>query len=208
MIAPSGAFFELVVGLQLSYTLASSIIIYFVTTILISIGMGIDLKQSPVEIWKEQYQWMVLYYVGIGFVSYSLIFGYKNADLLGIVFIAVPLMLLRFSQVQYVGHTRDIVQTLRKKNLDLEKSANEIQELNEGLLTTLSEIIDLRDPYVLGHSKQVNMYATEWERIKYQQGRSNLFESRTLTILENWEFPWFCKTVRLTKNMIIKNTPP
>jgi putative nucleotidyltransferase with HDIG domain len=70
-------------------------------------------------------------------------------------------MLLRFSQVQYVGHTRDIVQTLRKKNLDLEKSANEIQELSEGLLTTLSEIIDLRDPYVLGHSKQVSMYATE-----------------------------------------------
>ena len=104
---------------------------------------------------------MALYYVGIGFVSYSLIFGYKYANLLGIVFLAVPLFLLRFSQAQYIGHTREIVNTLRRKNQDLENSANEINELSEGLLTTLSEIIDLRDPYVLGHSKQVSVYATE-----------------------------------------------
>jgi diguanylate cyclase (GGDEF)-like protein/putative nucleotidyltransferase with HDIG domain len=162
LIAASGVFLQSWnIWLQLLYTLASSIITYFVTTILISIGMGIDLKQSPLEIWKEQYQWMAIYYVGIGFVSYSLIFGYTHADLLGIVFLAVPLMLLRFSQAQYVGHTRDIVRKLRKKNQDLEKSTNDIHELNEGLLTTLSEIIDLRDPYVLGHSKQVSFYATE-----------------------------------------------
>jgi len=165
MVTSSGVFLQnWNVGIQLLYTLASSVIIYFVTTILISIGIGIDLKQHPFEIWKEQYQWMAVYYIGIGFVSYSLIFGYKHADLLGIVFLAVPLLLLRFSQVQYVGHTRDIVKTLRKKNQDLEKSADEIQELSEGLLTTLSEIIDLRDPYVLGHSKQVSVFATKIAR--------------------------------------------
>ncbi len=166
MIATSGALFhDWNIGMQLLYTLAASIIIYFITTSLISVGMGIDLKQSPLEIWKEQYQWMVLYYIGIGFVSYSLIFGYHYANLLGIVFLAVPLLLLRFSQAQYVGHTRDIVNTLRKKNQELEKSAEEINELNEGLLTTLSEIIDLRDPYVLGHSRLVSVYATEIAKV-------------------------------------------
>ena len=166
LISARGTFFQdWNVGMQLLYTLAASIIVYFVTTSLISIGIGIDLRQSPFELWKEQYQWMALYYIGIGFVSYSLIFGYKHANLLGIVFLAVPLLLLRFSQAQYVGHTRDIVNTLRNKNVDLEKSANEINELNEGLLATLSEIIDLRDPNVLGHSKQVSMYATEMARV-------------------------------------------
>ncbi len=166
MIVASGAFFQdWNIGIQLLYTLASSIIVYFTTTSLISVGMGIDLKQPPFEIWKEQYQWMAPYYIGIGFVSYSLIFGYKYADLLGIVFLAVPLLLLRFSQVQYVGHTRNIVSALRKKNVELEKSANEINELNEGLLATLSEIIDVRDPYVLGHSKQVSVYATEIAKV-------------------------------------------
>lgn len=165
-IAIGGAHFEnWGIGIQLLFTLIASLGVYIITTSLISIGIGIDLKQSPVEIWKEQYQWMALYYAGIGFVSYSLIFGYLHADLLGIVFLAVPLLLLRFSQAQYVGHTRDIVSTLRKKNQDLEDSANEISELNEGLLTTLSEIIDLRDPYVLGHSKQVSAYASEIAKI-------------------------------------------
>jgi diguanylate cyclase (GGDEF)-like protein/putative nucleotidyltransferase with HDIG domain len=162
MIINSGAFLQdWNVGTQLLYTLAASIITYFVTTSLISIGMGIDLKQHPFEIWQDQYRWMAVYYIGIGFVSYSFIFGYQRADLLGVIFIAVPLILVRFSQAQYVGHTREIVTTLRKKNQDLEKSANEIQELSEGLLTTLSEIIDLRDPHVLGHSKQVSEYATQ-----------------------------------------------
>jgi len=162
IIAVGGIFFQdWNVGMQVLYTLASSILVYFITTTLISVGMGIDLKQSPLEIWRDQYKWMALYYLGIGFASYSLIFGYKYANLWGIVFLAVPLLLLRFSQAQYVGHTRDIVNTLRKKNRELEKSADEIHELNEGLLTTLSEIIDLRDPYVLGHSKQVGVYATE-----------------------------------------------
>jgi len=149
------------VGMQLMYAITASIIVYFITTSLISIGMGIDLKQSPFEIWKEQYQWMFPYYLGIGFIAYSLIFGYKYANLLGIVFTAIPLFLLRFSQAQYVGHTREIVNSLRNKNQELVKSANEINELNDGLLITLSEIIDLRDPYVLGHSKQVGVYATE-----------------------------------------------
>ena len=72
----------------------------------------------------------------------------------------MPLLILRYSQMQYVEHTRKVVTELRNKNQELEKSAREINELNEGLLTTLSEIIDLRDPYVLGHSKQVSEYST------------------------------------------------
>ncbi|MBK9927123.1 MAG: diguanylate cyclase [Anaerolineales bacterium] len=162
MVITSGVFLQnWNVGTQLLYTLTASITTYFLTTILISLGMGIDLKQSPFDIWKEQYRWMAIYYIGIGFISYSLIFGYQHADLLGVIFVAVPLILLRFSQAQYVGHTREVVTKLRKKNQELEKSTNEIHELSEGLLTTLSEIIDLRDPHVLGHSKQVSKYATQ-----------------------------------------------
>ncbi len=54
---------------------------------------------------------------------------------------------------------------LREKNRILKKNSEEIAELNEGLLETLSEVIDLRDPYVLGHSKQVSKYATEIARL-------------------------------------------
>jgi len=72
----------------------------------------------------------------------------------------VPLLLLRISQKQYVDRTREVVTELREKNIVLEKAAKEIRQLNDGLLDTLAEIIDLRDPYVLGHSKRVTNYAT------------------------------------------------
>ena len=73
----------------------------------------------------------------------------------------VPLLLLRVSQVQYVERTRNMVSELRQKNIDLEKYTDDITKLNEGLLDTLAEIIDLRDPYVLGHSRGVTKLATK-----------------------------------------------
>jgi putative nucleotidyltransferase with HDIG domain len=150
---------------ELIVVLVSSMIMFICTTTLISIGLGIDLKQFPYAIWKEQYQWMMPYYLGIGFISFALIFGYVHAGLLGILTMIIPLALLRVSQAQYVEHTRVIVNEIRKKNQELEKNALEINDMNEGLLTTLSEIIDLQDPYVLGHSKQVSKYASEIARL-------------------------------------------
>lgn len=146
--------------LELVIVLVSALMLFVFTTTLISIGIGIDLKQSAFEIWKEQYQWMVPYYLGMGFISLALMFGYAYAGLLGIFVMLIPLSLLRISQAQYVEHTRVIVNELRQKNQELEMSSLEIGELNEGLLETLSEIIDLRDPFVLGHSKLVSKYAT------------------------------------------------
>ena len=149
---------DVIAGLIL--VLLSSLILFVSTTTLISIGIGIDLGHSPREIWKEQYQWLIPYYLGMSFISFALIFGYARAGLPGILTMLIPMMLLRMSQAQYVENTRVIVNEIRQKNQELEKAAQEINGMNEGLLTTLSEIIDLRDPYVLGHSKLVSQYAT------------------------------------------------
>jgi putative nucleotidyltransferase with HDIG domain len=138
----------------------AALIVYITNTWLISIGMGIDLRQSPNHIWKEQYAWLVTIYVGIGLITTAYVFGYRENGVLGAVLMMVPLFLLRISQKQYVDRTREAVTELREKNIVLEKSAKEINQLNDGLLDTLAEIIDLRDPYVLGHSKRVTNYAT------------------------------------------------
>lgn len=146
---------------EIIYALAASIVMFVVTTGLVSFGIGISLKQSPIQVWNAQYKWMALYYFAIGFVAYALIFGYERTGIVGMIVMMIPIFILRYSQVQYVERTRDIVAELRIKNQDLEKSYSEINELNEGLLITLSEIIDLRDPYVLGHSKQVSEYSMQ-----------------------------------------------
>jgi putative nucleotidyltransferase with HDIG domain len=141
------------------FVVVAALIVYLVNTSLISIGMGIDLHQSPSYIWKEQYAWLVTIYVGIGLIATAYIFGYRAEGLIGIMLMMVPLLLLRISQKQYVDRTREAVTELREKNIVLEKTAEEINKLNNGLLETIAEVIDLRDPYVLGHSKRVTNYA-------------------------------------------------
>jgi diguanylate cyclase (GGDEF)-like protein/putative nucleotidyltransferase with HDIG domain len=149
---------------QILLSLASAAIMYFVTTWSIAIGMRFDLKQPARQIWKEQYSWLATYYIGFGLIAYTLVFGYKYDRNAGILLMVIPMILLRFSQEQYISRTKKAIVELREKNQILKKNSEEIFKSNEGLLETLSEIIDLRDPYVLGHSKQVSYYATEIAR--------------------------------------------
>jgi diguanylate cyclase (GGDEF)-like protein/putative nucleotidyltransferase with HDIG domain len=145
---------------QILLILMSSVIMYATTTWSIAFGMSLDLKQPARQIWKEQYSWLAPYYIGFGLIAYTLVFGYLHDGNVGILLMIIPMILLRFSQKQYISRTKEAVIELREKNLILKKSSEEIAGLNEGLLEILSEIIALRDPYVLGHSKQVSCFAT------------------------------------------------
>ena len=158
-------FMGLTAPYQIALSLASAAVLYFTTTWMVAFGMSLDLKQPARQIWQEQYSWLAPYYLGIGFIAYALIFGYKYDHLTGLLLMVIPMILLRVSQKQYIERTRQIVTELREKNQALKKNSDEIIELNEGLLMTLSEIIDLRDPYVLGHSKQVSNYAASISKL-------------------------------------------
>ena len=154
-------FLELSSLYQIAISLAGAVTLYLITTWMVAIGMSLDLGHSALQIWKEQFSWLSLYYVGIGFIAYAMIFGYLHNHIAGLLLMVIPMVLLRVSQKQYIDRTRQIVTELREKNQILEKKSEEINGINEGLLLTLSEIIDLRDPYVRGHSKQVSNYATQ-----------------------------------------------
>ena len=145
---------------QILITLASTAILYLFTSWMVAYGMSFNLDQTTPQIWSEQFRWLAPYYLGIGFIAYALIFGYQFDHVIGLLLMVFPILLLRISQKQYIDRTRQVVTELREKNQVLKNNSEEIAELNEGLLMTLSEMIDLRDPHVLGHSKQVSKYAT------------------------------------------------
>jgi len=155
---------EIPLLVQAVLIVVAALIVYLVNASLISIGIGLDLHRSPADIWKEQYAWLVTIYVGIGLISTAFIAGYRQEGVVGALLMMVPLLLLRISQRLYVERTRTAVTELREKNIALENKADEIDRLNDGLLNTLAEIIDLRDPYVLGHSRRVTDFATNIAR--------------------------------------------
>jgi diguanylate cyclase (GGDEF)-like protein/putative nucleotidyltransferase with HDIG domain len=164
VLLAGGNFIGLTSPHQLALSLISSAILFLTTTWMVTFGMSLDLKQPVRHLWMEQFSWLAPYYIGIGFIAYAMVFGYRHDHVTGLLLLVIPMILLRISQKQYVERTRQVVTELRQKNQMLQVNSEQIAELNEGLLLTLSEIIDLRDPYVLGHSKQVSQYATHIAR--------------------------------------------
>jgi diguanylate cyclase (GGDEF)-like protein/putative nucleotidyltransferase with HDIG domain len=144
---------------QLLLSLAFMGLVYIITTGLISLGMSLDFEQPAREIWIERYSWLAPYYFAMGLIADALVFSYIYAGLFGTVVVLVPLLLLRLSQAQFIDRTKFMVNELRSKNVALENSAQEIHRLNDSLLDMLAEVVDLRDPHVFGHSKQVAHYA-------------------------------------------------
>jgi diguanylate cyclase (GGDEF)-like protein/putative nucleotidyltransferase with HDIG domain len=153
-------FTEWSVPLQILGSSIATMLVYLITSLFIAIGISISSRDPVRHIWNEQFSWLAPYYLGMGLIAYSLIFSYLYSGVVGTVVILVPLVLLRVSQKQFIDRTRDTVKELKEKNNILEENTGEIFRLNNGLLDTLAEVIDLRDPFVLGHSQQVTYYAT------------------------------------------------
>jgi diguanylate cyclase (GGDEF)-like protein/putative nucleotidyltransferase with HDIG domain len=165
IIAMTGIdYIEMPTVMQLIIAVLAAIIVYLFNTSFISIGVHLEIGHPLRKFWKEHYSWLFPLYIGMGIVAAAFVFGYKHDPLIGSLLVIIPLLLLRISQVQYVERTKEMVVQMRKKNQDLERYSDEITKLNDGLLDTLAEIIDLRDPYVLGHSRGVTEFSTKLAR--------------------------------------------
>jgi putative nucleotidyltransferase with HDIG domain len=120
-----------------------------------------SLQQPFRQVWREQFGWLNAFYLVIGFIAYAMVFGYQYAYIMGTLIMIVPLVLLRYFQKQSIDRTRVMVSALREKNASLQKSSEEITGLSQALLETLAEVIDLRDPYLSGHSSHVTNFAIQ-----------------------------------------------
>ena len=161
LIKISGAPFETAhVLLQLLVVLIAAGLVYLSSTSLLALAIDLDSGQPFRRVWAERFGWLWPYYLALGVVAYALIGGYLSSGAVGVIVILTPLLMLRFSQTQYLDHTKANVNQLRAANAELSKRAEEFSALNEGLILALSHIIDLRDPYVQGHSVNVARYAT------------------------------------------------
>lgn len=145
---------------QLAYVLFAAGLVYLSSTSLLALAIDLDIGQSFRQVWPERFRWLWPYYLALGVVAYALIKGYVSGSVVGVAIILAPLLMLRFSQTQYLDHTKANVNQLRAANAELSKRAQEVSALNDGLILALSRVVDLRDPNVQGHSVNVARYAT------------------------------------------------
>ena len=170
------AFGQWSIPVQLLLTLLAIGLVYLSTTALVAGAVSLNNRRPFNVIWNERFRWLGPYYLAMGVVAYALILSYVGTGLLGIVVVIVPLLLLRFSQKQYIDHTKAIVAQLRESNIKLTAQAEEISLLNEELLLVLARTADMRDPSVMEHSVNVARYG---ELIAREMGLS---EGRILLV--------------------------
>jgi diguanylate cyclase (GGDEF)-like protein/putative nucleotidyltransferase with HDIG domain len=144
---------------QLLYTLLSAAIIYLSTTALLAGVVSLNTGERFEDIWQERFKWLGLHYGALGLVAYALLYSYLLTGVVGVIVLLVPLSMIHLSQRQYVKATKTMVDQLRKTNSELLAKAAEINTLNDELFLALASTIDLRDPYVIEHSRHVARYA-------------------------------------------------
>lgn len=139
--------------------LVSALVAYALTTVLVATAMGVTSKQSAKKMWKQHFGWLAPYYLGLGALSCCLLLAYSIGGIIGIASAIAPLFVLRFAQKQYIDRTAAVVNRLKTAVAESQEQAEEISTLNDELLVLLSGTLELRDPYVLGHSRHVARYA-------------------------------------------------
>ena len=142
---------------------------YMIETGLVSIAISLSAKLSIVRVWREQFQWMAIYYAALCLLGLFMGVIYSddaNLGILGVIVVSMPVALVYYAQKQYVERTENSVHELDRMNEELSIANREvlaaseaIQQVNEELFLTVAKIIEARDPYVLGHASKVADYA-------------------------------------------------
>ncbi|MGD9092973.1 MAG: diguanylate cyclase [Anaerolineales bacterium] len=152
------------VYLQVTLAILSGSIVFFCSTLLLSGVMSLSMGEPFCQVWQERFRWLWPFYIAFGVAGYVLVLGYTTAGVIGLVAVLVPVLALRFSQIQYIENTKANVNKLHTKNEELENQSLKIENLNEELLLSLANVIDLRDTYTMGHSNGVAEYADQIAR--------------------------------------------
>ncbi|MGQ0602404.1 MAG: bifunctional diguanylate cyclase/phosphohydrolase [Anaerolineales bacterium] len=134
-------------------------LMYLSSTGLLALAIDLSTGQPFVRVWMERFRWLWPYYLALGAFAFVLMTAFAEGGLIAVLVTVVPLLMMRYSQTQYIDHTKAMVAELRTTNTELYQRAEQISTLNEELLIALSHAIDLRDPDVHGHSQQVARYA-------------------------------------------------
>ncbi len=147
---------------------ALAALIYFgIEMGLFSVVIGLAQQRSPIEVWKQQFQWLAPQWVVLGLFGLFLGVGYESQGVMGMFILVLPLAVLRSAQRQYLNATTNSILELRRLNEELSHANQEIvaasesiHQLNDELFLILAKIIDARDPFVSGHAAKVAEYAT------------------------------------------------
>jgi diguanylate cyclase (GGDEF)-like protein/putative nucleotidyltransferase with HDIG domain len=144
-VAPINSVLPALVAFALTYFLLNSWLITFV--------IALEKHKSPVLLWKQNFIWLSLNYLGGASVAFLLV-GYNRTIDLGYVGVIIPLLLvLYFTFKTTMGRVEDA-----------DKHVEQLNRLYLSTIETLAMAIDAKDQVTHGHIRRVQTHAVHLAR--------------------------------------------
>lgn len=147
--------------------IVTALVYFIIETGIIAVAISLSKQIHIVATWRDQFRWLANHYLVLSSMGAFLAIAYTSLQALGLIVFMLPVIMMRYSQKQYVDRTEESMRELKRMNQELTRANHEVvaaskamEQLNEELFLTLAKIIDARDPYVSGHAAKVSEYAT------------------------------------------------
>ncbi len=153
-------------GIFVASGLVAGAAYFLVNTVLLSLAVGVEGRESIAQVWRERFAWLTPHYVTYGVIAAVIAEAYRPIGAWAIVVFALPLFLMRKTQEAYLKHTqrstqklRAAAETIQTQNVSLEQANRLLRERSTAAMESLSATVDARDAYTAGHSRRVQQLA-------------------------------------------------
>ena len=154
---------------QFAFDLAGIVaggIYFLVNTGLLAIALALEGHEDWLAAWRERFTWLVPHYLVYGLVAALMAIAYHAIGISALLVFALPLLVMRKTQENYLGHAqrsahklRQAAETIQKQNLSLEQANRLLRQRSTAAMESLSATVDARDSYTAGHSRRVQQLA-------------------------------------------------
>ena len=146
--------------------IVAAVAYFIVESILVATVIAVSMRAPVMRTWTIQFRWLAGHYLVLCIMGLFFSLAYVAFGWPGMIVFVLPILMMRYSQMQYVEQTEGSIRELKRLNQELARANQEtisanntVQQLNNELFSTLAQIIDARDPYVSCHAAKVADYA-------------------------------------------------
>ena len=171
-----------------AFGVAAGGVYYVVNTTLLTLAIAMEEARPRVEVWRQNFAWLLPHYLGYGFVGAVVAIAYEQVHIYALAVFLVPLVLMRATQVGQIRASqesatqlRDAANTIHRQNISLEEANRLLRNRSTEALEGLSATVDARDAYTAGHSRRVREIAIRvGEEIGLSQGELEMLAHAAL----------------------------
>jgi diguanylate cyclase (GGDEF)-like protein len=141
---------------------AAGAVYYAVNVGLLASVIALETNENWLKTLRERFSWLFLHYLVYGVIAAMIALAYVILGVISLLVFAVPLILVRKAQLDYIEHTeanvrrlRDAAETIEQQNESLTQANTLLRERATEAMESLAAAIDARDAYTAGHSRRV-----------------------------------------------------